>query len=359
MSLINPPAAAKLLIDEALRIEPTVLVATSGGKDGNVVFDLIGKAKARFPKLRVGAFYRYFVDDLEPIERPIHLLCKRYGAPLFKYPTALLSRALAGSALRPTTLESFGAIQLKEKQIEFAARTEFACHLSGISKEQMFEREIKACPRCKGKGVDPEFGALCHQCYGRKQVTVRTPRFSMEKLVVDPAKLWVANGHRQTDSLMRRGMLSSFRAHKDDEGHQGQIGLDVRFRNLYPIAQWNTKDVYSYMTWNNLPHPAKLGDGVCTGAGLGAKSLAMIKLQFPACYARIVEEFPLAEAQLLRYETEMREAEEEYARSIGAKADEKDRVRAEKQAERAKKKAEKTASKTPGKKRKTMKGSDE
>jgi uncharacterized protein YifE (UPF0438 family) len=78
----------------------------------------------------------------------------------------------------------------------------------------------------------------------------------------------------------------------------------------------------------------------------------MIKKQFPECYERIVEEFPLAEAQLLRYQDMVREAEEEYAKAIGARADEKDRLRAEKQAERARKKAEKATNKAPGKKRK-------
>jgi Skp family chaperone for outer membrane proteins len=72
----------------------------------------------------------------------------------------------------------------------------------------------------------------------------------------------------------------------------------------------------------------------------------------PECYERIVEEFPLAEAQLLRYQDMVREAEEEYAKAIGARADEKDRLRAEKQAERARKKAEKATNKAPGKKRK-------
>lgn len=102
---------------------------------------------------------------------------------------------------------------------------------------------------------------------------------------------WIACGERISDSIVRRAMIKN----------SGSV--DHKRGRLYPIAEWNKKEVLHYIKMNKLylsPENKKLGFSFRSLAG---EELAAIKRMYPADYEKILHYYPLAGAAVKRFET--------------------------------------------------------
>jgi len=100
---------------------------------------------------------------------------------------------------------------------------------------------------------------------------------------------WLAYGHRMDESSQRRGMLKAI------------DGVDRNRRQVYPICDWHNKDVFAYLRMRHIPMPSTLGAmGTNSGMDLRASTLAWMAENHPDDYARVLEVFPYAGAQLAR-----------------------------------------------------------
>jgi sulfate adenylyltransferase subunit 2 len=97
---------------------------------------------------------------------------------------------------------------------------------------------------------------------------------------------WIVQGYKKTDSMARRGML----AHLTD-------GIDERNRKLYPIAEWNDKQVMAYIKLNRLQLPIEYNHGLkhdfCVP---DTRMLLYLKNNFPGDYQKVIAEFPSLES---------------------------------------------------------------
>lgn len=105
---------------------------------------------------------------------------------------------------------------------------------------------------------------------------------------------WFAYGHRCVESIVRNAMLK----------RDGMNGCDWRGGHLYPIWDWKNADVFSYMRSKELPIPKPLGPvGVNrNGFSLTPEFLMWLRDTWPEDYARVCKVFPLAPAQIARFE---------------------------------------------------------
>lgn len=103
---------------------------------------------------------------------------------------------------------------------------------------------------------------------------------------------WVAFGQRRTDSLTRRIAMKRW-------GLVWESGS-----KFYPIGDWRDVEVYDYLKQRKIPIPTRMGGtenlaGV-SGFGLDPWTLWYLSQHHPADYARVVEAFPWAPAQIVR-----------------------------------------------------------
>lgn len=103
---------------------------------------------------------------------------------------------------------------------------------------------------------------------------------------------WTVTGQRMDESLERRGMLTPIK------------GLDWRHRRVYPLWRWVSRDVFAYLRARRIPLPEDFGKGArgVAGMSLSAETLRYLKAEHPADYAKVLEVFPFAEAQVKRLE---------------------------------------------------------
>jgi sulfate adenylyltransferase subunit 2 len=103
---------------------------------------------------------------------------------------------------------------------------------------------------------------------------------------------WFAYGERAADSFARR-----LYTRKND-------GVDANARRLYPVYDWSTDDILSYLRGRNIPVPLRVGyDGEqrnSSGFNLSKESLAWLKRRSPKDYARVLDVFPYAEMQFFK-----------------------------------------------------------
>jgi phosphoadenosine phosphosulfate reductase len=142
--------------------------------------------------------------------------------------------------------------------------------LSGIFRAASFRhpsqrsRSVKV---VKAKDVD---------CYLRQQTGIQ----------------WIATGEKAIDSIERNAQIRRCR------------GINVQRRRIYPLAFWNHAAVYNYLKFRQvlMPPDYKIkADGSSFGS-LWARDLIPIRENFPEDYKKILQFFPLAEAQVKRYE---------------------------------------------------------
>jgi sulfate adenylyltransferase subunit 2 len=100
---------------------------------------------------------------------------------------------------------------------------------------------------------------------------------------------WIAQGYKKTDSLARRGMLARLT--------DGVI--DERGRKMYPLADWNDKQVMAYIKLNRLPLPVEYSHGLKRDFSVpDTRLLLYLKNNFPGDYAKVIAEFPQLEAMI-------------------------------------------------------------
>jgi hypothetical protein len=107
---------------------------------------------------------------------------------------------------------------------------------------------------------------------------------------LDPEKMLVASGVRAADSPLRRVAFSKHGA------------ISYSQRQYYPVHDWNKARLLSQIDASGIPLP---DDYLLFGRsfdGLDYRFLKPLKDQRPADYRRILEFFPLAEAEVHRYE---------------------------------------------------------
>lgn len=112
---------------------------------------------------------------------------------------------------------------------------------------------------------------------------------------------WIAAGERIADSIVRRAMIK----------HSGSID-PVRGR-IYPLANWNKKEVLDYVAWRKLPLSLENKVLESSFSGLEGKDIIRIREHFPDDYEKIRRAFPLVEAGIIHYQ--MQKESEEYENS--------------------------------------------
>lgn len=306
----RPPAlqSANDIIDRAVSISPYFLAWVSGGKDSACVTSLLCEAKKRHPQLQVVGLFLYHVRELSFLMTPIRALTGRYGIPLIELPHWALSYWLSARWYRdPSPIEE-QVYETKMIEVEFAARVQAACLLSGISRDKMWKEEPCTCDFSKRlrSGKPTRGWQPCGVC-NNKSGMVKKPAFKREDLVVAPEDIWSAKGERLDDSPQRRGMLTCI-ATGNNPGWRnhasGVVGLDLRYKRIYPLAHWRTRDVFAYMRAMRLPAPPRLGALNQTGMGLRPQMLRAVKAHYPADYEKIVRQHPQVEAQVRRGESD-------------------------------------------------------
>jgi 3'-phosphoadenosine 5'-phosphosulfate sulfotransferase (PAPS reductase)/FAD synthetase len=101
---------------------------------------------------------------------------------------------------------------------------------------------------------------------------------------------WLVYGYKKTDSLSRRGILNTF------------DGVDCRNKKIYPLADWNNKDVFNYIKKQRLPLPEDYSLGFRDTNFYYGDSLLWIYNNYPADYQKIKKVYPFIDADRLRNE---------------------------------------------------------
>jgi 3'-phosphoadenosine 5'-phosphosulfate sulfotransferase (PAPS reductase)/FAD synthetase len=103
---------------------------------------------------------------------------------------------------------------------------------------------------------------------------------------------YLAQGIRKQDSMARRGMLANL-----------PYGVDERNGKLYPIAEWTTKQVMSYIKMNKLMLPVEYSMGQNRDFYIpNAEGMLFLKNNFPEDYNKVIAVFPQLESMSKRVE---------------------------------------------------------
>ena len=222
---------------------PHVIVWMSGGKDSIATLSLVLDV---YPREKVTCAFMQLIPgircELAPIERTVAL----FRVPLITTPHWQLSHYLRRSVLRPPMLNKDKPRPLRQADIE---------------------------------------------------------QYVMGQ--IGQPNAWHAGGQREVESLVRLAYLRKLR--NDEAAKTGRQlgGVDTKFRRVYPIWDWKTKDVYSFMKVRKIPISAPLGQrykGQSSGIGITAPQLTWLCREHPEDFARLEAIFPYARAQVLRAE---------------------------------------------------------
>lgn len=215
-----------------------VIVGFSGGKDSLCTLDLAVK---HFGPEHVKVFFLYTLKGLQCESGLAELPTKRYGIPVIQFPLPEIVAMIREGYARSTP----------------------------ASLRDLLDRK-----------------------YGWNEI---------EKLVrYKTGSRWLLYGHRQQDSLHRRGMLSRCEGVWETAYASGKP-----IQRAYPLWQWNHKQVFAYLEKNKLPIPHMFGSGVINTSGLSlmdADCLAYVKQHYPEDFKRLHKIFPGLETPLFRQE---------------------------------------------------------
>lgn len=108
---------------------------------------------------------------------------------------------------------------------------------------------------------------------------------------LDPLTYLCAIGMRSADNLMRQRMIKQF----------GTIGMKRR-HYYYAVWDWKTAEVKNFIESCNCKLSKSYLYFGSTGDGIDYRFLRFLKDNLPEDYKRVLDVFPLAEAELFRYE---------------------------------------------------------
>ena len=91
-------------------------------------------------------------------------------------------------------------------------------------------------------------------------------------------------GMKKADGMNRRLMLNGYQA--NDYENNGLV---------YPLAEWNQRDVLAYMKQNGLPEPIRYSLKASSGVGFNLDCFLWLEKNFPQDLRRIYKVFPMAE----------------------------------------------------------------
>lgn len=289
--LKTPAQRALLLLERALTSHPSAphfLVQASGGKDGNACMELVRQLQVQHPQVKVAVCHWYLpVPGLDSVERPIHVLRKRFAGgdkacPIFYVPHYSLPVHLASGKLRPLSAEVARRVRVvKAAECEDRGRLYFAAWLSGVPVE-----EVKRLARA----------ALDSRIEAAEDPDAEVQPMQVPGLKVDPWRdIWSVSGHRKDDSLERRAMLSGFRKQHDETGRAtgGAVGLNPKERRVYPLHDWCKDDVLSYCRARGCPPPSQFGEANTTNLDPSNPDyMRYMRDHYPRDYQKVLEIFP-------------------------------------------------------------------
>lgn len=91
-------------------------------------------------------------------------------------------------------------------------------------------------------------------------------------------------GMKKADGMNRRLMLNGYQA--NDYENNGLV---------YPLAEWNQRDILAYMKQNGLPEPIRYSLKASSGVGFNLDCFLWLEKNFPQDLRRIYKVFPMAE----------------------------------------------------------------
>ena len=91
-------------------------------------------------------------------------------------------------------------------------------------------------------------------------------------------------GMKKADGMNRRLMLNGYQA--NDYENNGLV---------YPLAEWNQRDILAYMKQNGLPEPIRYSLKASSGVGFNLDCFLWLEKNFPQDLQRIYKVFPMAE----------------------------------------------------------------
>ena len=99
---------------------------------------------------------------------------------------------------------------------------------------------------------------------------------------------YIAQGIRRNESVARRGQLAHL-----------PYGIDEKYKKVFPIADFSTKDVMAYIKLNKLPLPVEYSHGwIHDFYTPDINGLVYLKNNFPNDYRKVIAEFPQLEARV-------------------------------------------------------------
>lgn len=104
---------------------------------------------------------------------------------------------------------------------------------------------------------------------------------------------WIASGERAEDSMARRARLVRCK------------GLEEPQYRMFPIYDWHTTEVVSYLRAKRIPLPPRIGSSGQSGTSgfeLRAPCLRFLRDNYPDDYQKVLEVFPHAESAIKREE---------------------------------------------------------
>lgn len=98
-------------------------------------------------------------------------------------------------------------------------------------------------------------------------------------------------GTKKADGMNRRLMLNGYAGN----GYENN-GL------VYPLAEWNQKDVLAYMKQHNLPEPVRYSLKASNGVGFSLDCFLWLREKYPQDLERIYQVFPMSRRILFEYD---------------------------------------------------------
>jgi 3'-phosphoadenosine 5'-phosphosulfate sulfotransferase (PAPS reductase)/FAD synthetase len=104
---------------------------------------------------------------------------------------------------------------------------------------------------------------------------------------------WIMYGYRRDESLQRRGYLGQYAKTNF---------IDWQFHKLFPLGDWSKHDIEAYVKQEKLYIPPEYRNGYRDINVFGGEAILYIKNRYPNDYAKIIEAYPIFEAEAFRQE---------------------------------------------------------
>lgn len=113
----------------------------------------------------------------------------------------------------------------------------------------------------------------------------------IEAIRAKTGSYYVFLGMKMADGMNRRLMLKGYR-----ESLYENKGL------CYPLAEWNQKDILSYMKQHRLPEPVRYSLKASNGVGFSLDCFLWLRENYPQDLERIYQVFPMSRRILFEYD---------------------------------------------------------